>query len=37
MTGMPLPEDPGMPPPAATGTAGNGTARNEGSILPSPA
>ena len=27
MTGMPLPEDPGMPPPAATGTAGNGTAR----------
>jgi hypothetical protein len=27
MTGMPSPEDPGMPPPAATGTAGRGTAR----------
>ena len=34
MTGMPLPEDPGMPPPAATGTAGNGTARKP--LTPGP-
>jgi len=27
MTGMPSPEDPGMPLPAATGTAGQSTAR----------
>jgi hypothetical protein len=34
MTGMPPPEDPGMPPPAATGTAGRGTARKP--LTPGP-